>query len=177
MDRSSEIEILSWIKEVLSLKIDEKKENLMNLLESGVVLCNIINKYIPKKCTPIESSIVFKKMENIEMFLKSAREIGVLDSELFQTVDLVYENKRNPKQIAICLYSLSRNLKKQFPKKKYRIIGPKLAEGEQRHFTEEQLEMGQRVLRLQMGNNTGSSQSGHGTGDRQITPHDKNAQF
>lgn len=170
MERSSEIEILSWIKEILSLKIDEKKENLMDLLSNGVVLCNIINKFIPKKCNPVNSVVVFKKMENIEMFLKCAREIGVMESELFQTVDLVYEEKRNAKQVAICLYSLSRNLKKKFPKSKYRMIGPKLADPNKRNFTEEQLDMGRRIIRVQMGVNTGATQSGHGTGNRQITP-------
>ncbi|KAI5185815.1 transgelin [Nematocida homosporus] len=170
MDKSSEIEILAWLKEVLSLKIDEKREDLMELLTSGVVLCNVINKFMPKTCLAKESSIVFKRMENIEMFLKAAKSIGVLDSELFQTVDLVYPDKRNPKQVAICIYSLSRNLKKKFPGSKYKVIGPKLAEKQTRTFSEEQLEMGKRIISVQMGTNKGATQSGLGSGHRQITP-------
>ncbi|OAG32859.1 hypothetical protein NEIG_01738 [Nematocida sp. ERTm5] len=170
MNRSSEIELLAWIKGILSLKINEKTENLMDLLADGMVLCNLINAFIPNKCKAKQSSIVFKKMENIDMFLRAAKEIGVLDSELFQTVDLVQEDRRNPKQVAICLYSLSRNLKRQFPNSKFKIIGPKLANPNIREFTQEQLDMGKKIISVQMGTNKGANQSGHGTGVRQITP-------
>lgn len=170
MEKSSETEILAWIKEVLSLKIDEKKENLMDLLSSGVVLCNLVNKFIPNKCRAADSPIVFKRMENIELFLRAAREIGVADQELFQSVDLVYPERRNPKQVCICLYALSRNLKKKFPKSKYRMIGPKLANSYIRNFTEEQLERGSQIISAQMGTNKGATQAGHGSGTRQITP-------
>ncbi|OAG29996.1 hypothetical protein NEDG_01543 [Nematocida displodere] len=170
MDRTSEVELLNWIKDLLALKIDEKKDDLMDLLGNGIVLCSIINKFIPKKCNPVDSTIVFKKMENVEQFLRAAREIGVLDTELFQTVDLVYLERRNPKQVCICLYSLSRNLKKMFPKSKFRGVGPTLASQNVRQFTQEQLDMGKRVISVQMGTNRGATQSGQGTGTRQITP-------
>lgn len=170
MNRSSEVEILSWIKSILSLKINEKTENLMDLLSDGIILCDLINAFIPNKCKAKPSNIVFKRMENIDHFLRAAKEIGVLDNELFQTVDLVNEEKRNPKQVAICLYSLSRNLKKKFPKSKHKIIGPKLTDPNKRNFTAEQLEMGKKIISVQMGTNKGATQSGHGTGVRQITP-------
>ncbi|KAI5179633.1 transgelin [Nematocida sp. AWRm80] len=170
MDRSSEIEILLWIKEILLLKIDENKDQLMDVLENGIILCNIINKFIPNKCSPVKSNLVFRKMENIEIFLKAAREIGVLESELFETIDLIDKEKQNPKQIAICLYSLSRNLKKKFPKSKYKVIGPVLAQQNKRVFTEEQLDMGNKIISIQMGSNKGATQAGLGTGNRQITP-------
>ncbi|KAH9386911.1 transgelin [Nematocida major] len=170
MNKSSEVELLSWIKSILSLKINEEKDSLMDLLADGIVLCNLINAFIPKKCNPKPSNVVFKRMENIDQFLRAAREIGVLDSELFQTVDLVHEEKKNPKQVAICLYSLSRNLKKTFPKSKFKIIGPKLTDPNIREFTAEQLDMGKKIISVQMGTNKGATQSGHGTGVRQITP-------
>ncbi|EHY65732.1 transgelin [Nematocida ausubeli] len=170
MHRSSEVELLTWIKGILSLKINEKTDNLMDLLADGIVLCDLINAFIPNKCKAKPSSIVFKRMENIDLFLRAAKEIGVLDSELFQTVDLVHEEKRNPKQVAICLYSLSRNLKKRFPNSKFKIIGPKLANPNVREFTPEQLEMGKKIISVQMGTNKGATQAGHGTGVRQITP-------
>ncbi|KAI5192575.1 transgelin [Nematocida minor] len=170
MNRSCEVELLSWIKSILSLKIDEKTASLMDLLADGLVLCNLINVFIPNKCMAKPSNIVFKRMENIDMFLRACKEIGVLDSELFQTVDLVNEEKRNPKQVAICLYSLSRNLKKKYPKSKFKVIGPKLAEQNKREFSAEQLEMGKKIISVQMGTNKGATQSGHGTGVRQITP-------
>jgi len=170
MDRPSEVEILGWIKEVLGMKIDEKKENLMELLSSGVVLCSLINKFIPKKCNPVDSSVVFRRMENIEIFLKAAKEMGVPDEELFQSVDLAFPDRRNPKQVAICLYSLSRNIKEKFPGSKYRTIGPKLTKQNKRVFTQEQLELGEKMIRLQMGTNQRATQAGLGTGVRQITP-------
>lgn len=170
MNRESEVEIISWIKSILSLKIEPSETDLMDLLADGIVLCNLINAFIPKKCNPTKSNIIFKRMENIDIFLKACKEIGVFDTELFQSVDLIDETKRNPKQVEICLYSLSRNLKKMFPKSKFKVIGPKLANPNRRTFTQEQLEMGRRVMSIQTGTNKGATQSGHGTGVRQITP-------
>lgn len=170
MNRESEVEILTWIKSILSLKIDPKTTDMMDFLADGVILCDLVNAFIPNKCIAKKSPIIFKKMENVDIFLRACKEIGVFDSELFRTVDLVDETKRNQKQVEICLYALSRNLKKKFPKSKFKIIGPKLADSNKRLFSKEQLEMGDRIIGIQMGTNKGATQAGHGTGVRQITP-------
>lgn len=170
MDRESEVEIIRWIKGILSLKIDESTAELLPLIEDGIVLCKIINKVIPNRCRYSESPILFKKMENIEHFLRGAKEIGVLESELFQTIDLCHVDKRNPKQVSICLYSLSRNIKKNFPKLRYKVIGPSLATKNIRNFTDQKLKEGDKIISLQMGSNKGATQSGLGVGKRQIVP-------
>lgn len=166
MDKKSELEVLEWIRGIVGIKSEE--ENLFSLIEDGVVLCKLINKFIPKRCAYTESPVVFKKMENIESFLQAAKEIGVLDTETFQTCDLVFAEKRNEKQVAICLYSLSRNLKKKFPKTKHKVIGPNLSTQNIRNFSEEKLREGEKIISLQMGTNKGASQSGTGVGKRQI---------
>lgn len=170
MDRKSEVEVLRWIKSILNLKIDENTADLFSLIEDGVLLCKLINKLVPKKCKYVESSMVFKKMENVESFLRAAREIGVQESEVFQTSDLVFSERRNPKQVCICLYALSRNIKKEFPKLKYKVIGPALATKNVRNFSEEQLRKGEKIISLQMGTNKGATQAGIGIGKRQIAP-------
>ena len=142
----------------------------MDLLSNGVVLCLIVNKFMPNKCKIVESPVVFRRMENIEMFLRAAKEIGVPDEELFQSVDLVFPDRRNPKQVAICLYSLSRNIKNKYPNAKCKAIGPKLAAQNKRVFSQETLELGDKMLRIQTGSIKGTTQSGLGTGTRQITP-------
>lgn len=168
MSKPEEEEIRAWLLEVgISL---HPAGNLMDLLESGVVLCELINKYLPGKCSPKDSKIVFRKMENIEMFLSVAREVGVRDPELFQPVDLVYPDRRKPKQVAICLYALSRSLRFRYPAIKYKGIGPKQARENPRAFTEEQMEESRRTISLQMGAIKAEPQLTLDSGRRQITP-------
>jgi transgelin len=166
MDKKSELEMLEWVGGIVGIK--EEGGDFFSLIEDGVVLCKLINKFIPGKCPYTESPVVFKKMENIESFLRAAKEIGVMDTETFQTCDLVFPEKRNGKQVAICIYSLSRNLKKKFPKMKHKVIGPSLATQNIRNFSEEKLREGEKVISLQMGSNKGATQSGLGAGKRQI---------
>ncbi len=49
----------------------------------------LINALVPDKIKKINSgNFAFKLMENIDFFLRAARDYGLTDAEIFQTVDL-----------------------------------------------------------------------------------------
>ncbi|KAH7946591.1 hypothetical protein HPB52_001626 [Rhipicephalus sanguineus] len=53
-----------------------------------------------------QSKMAFKCMENINLFLEHARQMGVPAQETFQTVDLW--ERQNLLSVSICLQSLAR---------------------------------------------------------------------
>lgn len=101
-------------------------------------------------------------MENINTFLTISKKVGVPEYELFQTIDL-YEGK-NMYQVMLCIISFSRNSQK----KGYTgpAIGPKLAEKQEIHFTDEQLLKSKAEIGLQYGYAEGANQSGMCYGKR-----------
>jgi len=65
-------------------------------------------------------------------------------------------------QVVLCLYSLGRVTQKH-PEYTGPSIGPKMAEKNERNFTEEQIRQGRDgTIGLQSGSNAGASQAGHG---------------
>lgn len=149
-----EAEVREWIEEILGEKLLEKP--LPAALRSGVVLCKTVNKILEKgrgkdradlKC-PNMSQLEFFQMENIAYFIEKARELGVPDSENFQTIDLFEE--KGMKQVYTCICSLSRNLYKN-GRTDIRVIGPKLVEKVSITFTQEQLDEAKRATSRQYG--------------------------
>lgn len=63
--------------------------------------------------------------------------------------------------MALSLFALGRMTQKH-PEWTGPTLGPKMAEKNERTFTEEQLKAHEAHLNLQMGYNKGASQSGHG---------------
>ncbi|KAI8336975.1 hypothetical protein BC941DRAFT_470705 [Chlamydoabsidia padenii] len=62
-------------------------------LQDGVALCRLINCMKPDTVSSIgRKNIPFVKMANISLFLQGAKDLGLQNSDLFQTVDL-YEAK------------------------------------------------------------------------------------
>jgi hypothetical protein len=55
-----------------------------------------------------QSTMAFKCMENINVFLEAARDLGVPPQETFQTVDLW--ERQNLNAVVICLQSLGRKV-------------------------------------------------------------------
>mmetsp|Transcript_24662 Transcript_24662/g.36332 ORF Transcript_24662/g.36332 Transcript_24662/m.36332 type:complete len:425 (-) Transcript_24662:182-1456(-) len=83
-------------------------------LKDGQVLCKLINAIKPNSVRKIETAtMAFKEMENISNFLKACREVGMVEHELFETVDL-YEAKDIGRVIS-CLHALSRTIKTTVP--------------------------------------------------------------
>lgn len=96
---------------------------------------------------------------NFCRFQAAIKKYGVPEEEIFQTADLF--ERRNIPQVTLCLYSLGR-LTQKHPEFQGPALGPKMADKNERTFTEEQLRANQGELNLQMGFNKGASQSGHG---------------
>jgi hypothetical protein len=138
-------ELKVWIETLINEKVGEG--DVLDNLKDGVVLCKLANALLPNSCKYHVSMMKFKQMENVSNFIVAARNFGVPDTELFQTVDLV--ELKNPKQVIICLYSLSRNAQKmgfEGP-----TIGPRLSEKQNIEFSQDVIDKGKIAFHKQMG--------------------------
>ncbi|KFM81645.1 Myophilin, partial [Stegodyphus mimosarum] len=129
-------QILLWMKDVMGLEdIDTSgdRDAFYKLLKDGQVLCRLINVLqpgsIPEKKIN-NSTMAFKCMENINLFLEQVKKLGVPAEETFQTVDLW--EAQNLTSVLICLQSVARKASKFG----FKSIGPKEAEANVRQFTE-----------------------------------------
>ncbi|XP_018562545.1 myophilin [Anoplophora glabripennis] len=157
-NKDLEAEVLTWIFGCIGEPVPAG--DFEDILRNGVVLCNLMNKLAPgsvKKIQPKGTN--FQLMENIQRFQAAAKAYGLPQEEIFQTADLF--EKRNIAQVALSLFALGRITQKH-PEWNGPQLGPKMAEKNERNFTEEQLRAHEGELNLQMGYNKGASQSGHG---------------
>ncbi|SCU84222.1 LANO_0C00782g1_1 [Lachancea nothofagi CBS 11611] len=126
-------EISDWIFKVI-LRDNSENPNaseLLNALKSGTVLCRLANRLHSADNPDItqlikfkESKMPFVQMEQISQFLAFARNYGVPEDELFQTVDL-YEEK-DCASVFQTLKSISRYANKKHPTE-FPVLGPQLA--------------------------------------------------
>ncbi|KAG8328501.1 hypothetical protein J6590_001174 [Homalodisca vitripennis] len=157
-NKEQEAEVLQWIEEVTGEKLPSQPYE--DILKDGVVLCNLINKIVPGSVKKIQTKGTnFQLMENIQRFQAAIKKYGVPEEEIFQTADLF--ERRNIPQVTLCLYALGR-ITQLHPEYTGPRLGPKMAEKQERQFTDEQLRASEGHLGLQMGFNKGASQSGHG---------------
>ncbi|CAH0581489.1 unnamed protein product [Chrysodeixis includens] len=157
-NKEQEQEVLNWIGAVLGEPVTSAAYE--DYLKDGIVLCKLINKLAPGSVKKIqERGTNFQLMENIQRFQAAIKKYGVPEEEIFQTADLF--ERRNIPQVTLCLYALGRITQKH-PEWTGPQLGPKMAEKNERTFTEEQLRAHESELNLQMGFNKGASQSGHG---------------
>ncbi|CAG7833266.1 unnamed protein product [Allacma fusca] len=157
-DKALEEEVLNWIKDVLGEPLPPGQ--IEDILRDGVVLCNLINKLAPGSVKKIQAKGTnFQLMENIQRFQSAIKNYGLPQEEIFQTADLF--ERRNISQVVLSLYSLGRIAQKH-PEWTGPTLGPKMADKNERTFTEEQLRASEGQVNLQMGYNKGASQSGHG---------------
>lgn len=181
-NKEQEQEIVDWIGLVLGEKLPNQPYE--DLLRDGIILCRLINKISPGAVNKIQTSGgSFKLMENIQRFQTALKKYGVPEEEIFQTADL-YE-RRNIAQVTLCLFALSR-LTQKHPEYTGPRLGPKMAEKNEREFTEEQLRAHEGHIGLQAGYNKGASQAGLGSmgntrhmwkHNKQICEHGKNTSF
>ncbi|TMW46965.1 hypothetical protein DOY81_007955, partial [Sarcophaga bullata] len=151
-NKEQEQEVLNWVFEVLGEKVPAG--NYEDILKDGVVLCKLINKLAPGSVKKIqERGTNFQLMENIQRFQAAIKKYGVPEEEIFQTADLF--ERRNIPQVTLCLYSLGRTTQ-HHPEFNGPTLGPKMAEKNERTFTEEQLRAHNAELNLQMGYNKGA---------------------
>ncbi|CAF1387439.1 unnamed protein product [Rotaria sordida] len=109
-DPELENEIQTWIESVIGEKFPNCSYE--DALKDGIILCKLMNRLEPNA---IDNFTItdggFRSRENILLFQNAARAYGLLDLELFQTVDL-YE-KRNIPQVTHCLLTLARQAQKK----------------------------------------------------------------
>lgn len=180
---------MNWIFAVLGEKVPSG--NYEDILKDGVVLCKLANKMTPGSVKKIqERGTNFQLMENVQRFQAFVKKYGLPEEEIFQTADLF--EKRNIAQVTLSLFSLARLVScstivflsldlqhllsfnctalfscfpfqtQKHPEWNGPSLGPKMADKNERTFTDEQLRAHEGQLNLQMGYNKGASQAGHG---------------
>lgn len=161
-----EAQALEWIEANMGEPLDKKPYD--DLLKDGIVLCKLMNKLLPGSVKKIDTKGGgFALMQNIERFQEAARKYGVPPSEVFQTVDL-WEKKNIP-QVTLCIHALGRVAQTR-DDYKGPVLGPKMAEKNERKFTEAQLLEAKNTVSLQYGSNKGANQAGINMGKpRSIT--------
>lgn len=148
------------------------KAGVQNWLKDGCVLCELINSlYATNK--PIKtiksSTMAFKQMEQISLFLTAAEKYGITKTDIFQTVDLFESKDLAAVQRTLMALGSLAVTKEDGCYKGDPSWFHKKAKENRREFSEEQLNEGKNVIGLQMGSNKGATQSGLNYGQpRQI---------
>eukprot|EP01084_Bolivina_argentea_P097334 174983_1 len=133
-DYDAENEARLWIEEVTGVKTDG---DLGSCLKDGALLCKVINAVKPGTIKRINTSkMPFKQMENISIFLRACRTLGVPEYSLFETVDLFEE--KDLSIVIRCIHSLGGAVQKSCPD----YSGPRLGVAQRapaiRQWTDEQ---------------------------------------
>ncbi|OWF52965.1 myophilin-like [Mizuhopecten yessoensis] len=156
-DPALETQALEWVQHNYGKPID-LKSGIENVLKDGIILCDMMNNLMPGCIKKIDrKGGGFALMQNLGRFQDAAKKYGVPAEEVFQTVDLW--EKKNICQVTLCIHALARVAQTRDDYKGM-ILGPKMAEKQEREFTEEQLREGRNVISLQYGSNEGASQAG-----------------
>eukprot|EP00947_MAST-08B_sp_MAST-8B-sp1_P000537 g537.t1 len=112
-DKKLERDVQEWIEAVTG-ELFESGDSFAANLKSGVRLCKLLNAFEPGVIKRISASkMPFKQMENIFLFLQTARQRLSLESrELFSTPDL-YEEK-NLDVVLTALRAVSREARRVY---------------------------------------------------------------
>eukprot|EP00300_Choanocystis_sp_HF-7_P027290 c32376_g1_i1.p1 GENE.c32376_g1_i1~~c32376_g1_i1.p1 ORF type:complete len:234 (-),score=8.26 c32376_g1_i1:119-766(-) len=160
-------------------------------LQTGEVLCNLINKIKPGTITKITEGKEVKTVtraahqENLSKFIKAAQDLGVSSSSTFQA-DLLYESAffddptKDPKAgdmtIAQCIHALGSAAAKHGwngPQ-----LGIKISDPNNRNFDEATLRAGESMLtKVSAGSTGGASQAGMVDTSRNIVKANANAEY
>ncbi|EQC25922.1 hypothetical protein SDRG_16221 [Saprolegnia diclina VS20] len=133
-DTNAEAEARDWIEAITGKAIGP---DFGLGLKDGVILCELANVVDPTSRIKISASTMpFKQMENVTAFIRACRGMGVMEFDLFETVDL-FEQK-DLGVVVRCLHALGRTLQK---KGTYNgpLLGVKESTRNERTFTEAQL--------------------------------------
>jgi len=108
---SLESEATAWLEVVSG---EKKQGSFAEWLKDGQVLCKVVNNIQPGMITKVHTqSVAFKQMENIAAFTSACRKLGVLEKDVFSTVDL-YEAK-NLKAVCLCIHNLGSAIRNSAP--------------------------------------------------------------
>jgi len=102
-------EVVRWLNPILNLTMT--KENLLDTLSSGVLLCKLIQRIDPKLPMPkIHESATagsFFAHDNVKNFLKACVSLGVSEHVLFDSGALVSAEK-NQRAVVHCILALAK---------------------------------------------------------------------
>merc|ERR1712187_702330 len=105
-------EVVTWLECVSGEKLGDRP--LGEWLRDGQVLCRVANVIQPGIVPRINTSTMpFKQMENVSAFIKACRSLGVLEKDVFSTIDL-YEEK-DLEVVKRCIYNLGSVVRKTVP--------------------------------------------------------------
>jgi len=102
-------EVVRWLNPILNLSMT--KENLLDTLSSGVLLCKLIIRIDPKLSMPkIHENAIsgsFFAHDNVKNFLKACVSLGVSQHVLFESGALVSAEK-NQRAVVHCILALAK---------------------------------------------------------------------
>ena len=143
-----------WVEEVIG---ESCEEAFADWLRDGTILSQLMNTIQPGSVPiPKQSTMPFKQMECINLFLIAAEKYGIKKTDLFVTLDLYEDN--NPAMVISTLRALDRlSHVRGFQGPTY---APKQSEYNPRDFSEEKISAGKTIIGAQYGYVTGASQKG-----------------
>ena len=152
--KDSELQTIQWIEDILCVECDS---DFFEWLRDGTILCRLMNAIYPNSIPVMrKSSMPFKQMEAINMFLIAAENFGIKKTDLFVTLDLYEAN--NLAQVIATLRALDRLAQlKGFNGPTY---APKQSKYNPRTFSKEQVEAGKCIIGAQYGYIQGATQKG-----------------
>lgn len=143
-DLQQEAEAKLWVESVTGKKLDG---DFFDALKDGTVLLLLLNRCSGLNHSVNKSSMPFKQMENIGLFLSGAEKLGVPKGDLFQTVDLF--ERKNLGQVVQGIFAFSRVAAKKNPS--IPLLGPKLSDRHNPNFDPALLKAGVNVPSQQTG--------------------------
>jgi hypothetical protein len=120
-DLNLENNVCNWIGLIIG-KMRPAHEPAASWLKSGDILCTLMNNIRPGTIKKYNAGTTskFKQMENITLFLRACREVGMLEKDLFSTVDLFEAKDMNA--VILSLFNLGGTIQSTIPY----FNGPKL---------------------------------------------------
>ncbi|KAG2231040.1 hypothetical protein INT48_007551 [Thamnidium elegans] len=86
--RQDERAAIEYLNKTLDISLSLNNQ-LQHELSDGVLLCNLVNKLKPGTIKQVgQKDLSFIKMDNITRFLQGARQLGLNNAQLFETIDL-----------------------------------------------------------------------------------------
>ncbi|KAM0672634.1 calponin [Ordospora colligata] len=139
-------EIIEWVGLVLGESMEGA--GFHELFKDGVRFCKLLCKVTSLNIRYKQSNQIFVQRENICSFINGLKALNMNEYELFQTNDLF--ERKDLRQVVICIYALSRQLQKE---KMFEgpFIGPHLATKSKIEFSQEVLDRSKFAIHLQMG--------------------------
>lgn len=116
-----EAEVCGWVGTIVG-QLKPASESAATWMKSGDILCQLMNAIRPGTIKKYNANTTskFKQMENITLFLRACREVGMLEKDLFSTIDLFESKDMNA--VILSLFNLGGTIQSTIPY----FTGPKI---------------------------------------------------